>query len=72
MRPDIEEYLREQGWVFAGVSHPDHRRQWAQMDGNTVKRIAYEEDIEDLALSIIDSVCEERENQNEMPELENK
>ena len=28
MRPDIEEYLREQGWVFAGVSQPDHKRQW--------------------------------------------
>ena len=53
MRPDIEEYLREQGWVFAGVSQPDHRRQWAQMDGNTIKRVAFEDDLVDLALNIV-------------------
>ncbi len=53
MRPDIEEYLREQGWVFAGVSQPGHKRQWAQMDGNKVKRVALESELEDLALEII-------------------
>ena len=55
MRPDIEEYLREQGWVFAGVSQPDHKRQWAQMDGDKVKRVALESELEDLALEIIGS-----------------
>ena len=53
MRKDIEQYLREQGWVFAGVSQPDHRRQWAQMDGDTVKRVAFEDDLVDLALNIV-------------------
>lgn len=53
MRPDIEEYLRKQGWVFAGVSQPDHKRQWAQMDGNKVKRVALESELEDLALNIV-------------------
>lgn len=53
MRPDIEEYLHKQGWVFAGVSQPDHKRQWAQMDGNKVKRVALESELEDLALEII-------------------
>ena len=53
MRPDIEKYLREQGWVFAGVSQPDHKRQWAQMDGNKVKRVALESELEDLALNIV-------------------
>lgn len=53
MRPDIEEYLRKQGWVFAGVSQPDHKRQWAQMDGDKVKRVALESELEDLALEII-------------------
>ncbi len=51
---DIEQYLREQGWIFAGVSQPDHRRQWAQMDGDTVKRVAFEEDLVDLALNIVE------------------
>lgn len=55
MRPDIEEYLREQGWVFAGVSQPDHKRQWAQMDGDKVKRVALESELEDLALEIVGS-----------------
>ena len=49
MRPDIEEYLREQGRVFAGVLQSDHKRQWAQMDGNKVKRVALESELEDLA-----------------------
>lgn len=53
MRPDIEKYLREQGWVFAGVSQPDLKRQWAQMDGNKVKRVALESELEDLALNIV-------------------
>lgn len=53
MRPDIEEYLREQGWVFAGVSQPDHKRQWAQMNGDKVKRVALESELEDLALEIV-------------------
>lgn len=53
MRPDIEKYLRAQGWVFAGVSQPDHKRQWAQMDGDKVKRVALESDLEDLALEIV-------------------
>ncbi len=60
MRQDIEKYLRAQGWVFAGVSQPGHRRQWAQMDGEAVKRIAFEEDLEDLALSIIDDDHEKK------------
>ena len=55
MRPDIEKYLREQGWVFAGVSQPDHKRQWAQMDGDKVKRVALESELEDLALEIVDN-----------------
>lgn len=55
MRPDIEKYLREQGWVFAGVSQPDHKRQWAQMDGDKVKRVALESELEDLALEIVGS-----------------
>ena len=55
MRPDIEEYLREQGWAFAGVSQPDHKRQWAQMDGDKVKRVALESELEDLALEIVGS-----------------
>lgn len=57
MRPDVEEYLREQGWVFAGVSQPDHRRQWARMksvDGKELPaEIAYEDDLVDLALEIV-------------------
>lgn len=55
MRPDIEKYLREQGWVFAGVSQPDHKRQWAQMDGDKAKRVALESDLEALALEIVDN-----------------
>lgn len=54
MRPDIEKYLRAQGWVFAGVSQPDRKRQWAQMDGDKVKRVALESDLEELALEIVD------------------
>lgn len=50
MRPDIEKYLREQGWVFAGVSQPDLKRQWAKMDGNKVKRVALESELEIFAL----------------------
>lgn len=53
MRPDIEEYLREQGRALARVSQPDHKRQWAQMDGNKVKRVALESELEDLALEIV-------------------
>ena len=53
MRPNIEEYLREQGWVFAGVSQPGHKRQWAQMDGNKVKRVALKSELEDPALNIV-------------------
>lgn len=54
MRPDIEKYLRAQGWVFAGVPQPYHKRQWAQMDGDKVKRVALESDLEELALEIVD------------------
>lgn len=57
MRPDVEEYLREQGWAFAGVSQPDHRRQWARMKSVDGKErpaeIAYEDDLVDLALEIV-------------------
>ena len=53
MKPEIEEYLRQQGWTFAGVSQPDHRRQWARVKDGSVKEVAYEDDLVDLALNIV-------------------
>ncbi len=54
MKPEIEEYLRQQGWTFAGVSQPDHRRQWARVKDGHVKEVAYEDDLVDLALNIVE------------------
>ena len=53
MRPEVEKYLREQGWVFAGVSQPDHKRQWAQVEDGKTKRVVLESELEDLALNIV-------------------
>lgn len=58
MRPDVEKYLREQGWKFAGVSQPDHKRLWCQTrvdaQGRELPtRIEGEEYLVELALNIL-------------------
>lgn len=56
----IEDYLHQQGWVYAGVSQPDHRHQWAKIetdkDGKFKRIIKLEDEdyLVELAANIID------------------
>jgi len=59
MNEEIKQLLLQYGWVFAGVSQPDHRRQWARIqtdeDGKFVKiaRLEDEDNLVELANQII-------------------
>lgn len=57
MRPDVEEYIRAQGWIPVGAPPTNNKREWISKDG---KQKATEEYLENLALELID-------NPNEAP-----
>lgn len=60
MRQEIQDYLHQQGWVFAGVSQPEHRRIWAKIETDAdgkfkrIERIENEDYLAELAANIID------------------